>query len=203
MSEYSLVLASGSPRRRELLTNLGLKFEVINPGDEVEPAMRDYSNLEQAALSVEASARAKAGAVARTLQATAHRHLVIGADTVVRYGRHSLGKPHSIAEARAMLKSLSGRWHYVLSGVCLCLDGAEQMHCAHAITKVKFRRLNQDEIESYIATGLPLDKAGAYGIQDFGSIFVEKLEGCYFNVMGLPLSLVDSMLKEYGVKILG
>ena len=77
------------------------------------------------------------------------------------------------------------------------------MHCAHAITKVKFRRLNQDEIESYIATGLPLDKAGAYGIQDFGSIFVEKLEGCYFNVMGLPLSLVDSMLKEYGVKILG
>ncbi|MBQ7568865.1 septum formation protein Maf [bacterium] len=202
MSEFSIVLASGSPRRRELLRNLGLDFVVLPAGADVEPSMHDYSSLEQAARSVEASARAKAVAVARGLAKTAGPHLVIGADTAVRFNRHMLGKPHSEAEARDMLRRLSGRWHCVLSGVCICREGGGECRCAHAVTRVRFRPIGEEEIGAYVATGLPLDKAGAYGIQDMASLFVEKIDGCYFNVMGLPLSVLDRLLKEFGFSIL-
>ena len=202
MTDYALVLASGSPRRRELLQNLGLRFAVSKPGDDVEPAISDYRNLEQAAFSVESSARAKALAVAKNYTADPQPHLIIAADTVVRLGAHSLGKPHSREEAGQMLRSLSGRWHYVLSGVCVCRDGGEGCRCAHAVTRVRFRCLNDEEIDAYIATGLPLDKAGAYGIQDYASLFVEKIDGCYFNVMGLPLSVLDKLLKEFDFAVL-
>ncbi len=185
------------------MANLGIDFTVIKPGDDVEPAMSDYRNLTQAALSVEDSARIKASYVARNLDAKEGPCLVIGADTVVRYGRHSLGKPHSAEEALSMLRSLSDRWHYVLSGVCVCREGGQACHCAHAITKVKFRAITAAEMAAYVATGLPMDKAGAYGIQDFGSLFLERLEGCYFNVMGLPVSVLDSLLKKFGYHIFG
>lgn len=203
MQDLSLILASGSPRRRELLSALGLKFEVRKPGDDVEPVQGDYRNLDQAAISVENSARAKAIAVARECRPNPCNHLIIGADTIVRYGKHSLGKPHDAEEARSMLRSLSGRWHYVISGICVCRDGGEECRCAHSITKVRFRKIDEEEISAYVATGIPMDKAGAYGIQDFGSLFLNKLEGCYFNVMGLPLSRLDALLKMYGVRILG
>ena len=202
MTDYSLVLASGSPRRRELLQNLGLRFAVSRPGDDVEPAVSDYRNLKQAALSVESSARAKALAVAKNYAPDPQPHLIIAADTVVRLGAYSLGKPHSPEEARQMLSSLSGLWHYVLSGVCVCRDGGEDCRCAHAVTKVRFRRISAAEIDAYIATGLPLHRAGAYGIQDYAALFVEKIDGCYFNVMGLPLSVLDRLLKEFGCVIL-
>ena len=202
MTDYALVLASGSPRRRELLQNLGLRFAVSRPGDDVEPAVCDYRNLKQAALSVESSARAKALSVAKQYVPEPLPHLIIAADTVVRLGAHSLGKPRSREEAGQMLRSLSGRWHYVLSGVCVCRDGGEECRCAHAVTKVRFRRVSEAEIEAYISTGLPLDKAGAYGIQDYAALFVEKIDGCYFNVMGLPLSVLDRLLKEFGFAVL-
>ncbi|MDO5296022.1 MAG: Maf family protein [bacterium] len=202
MADFAFVLASGSPRRRELLQNLGLQFTVCKPGDGVEPAINDYRNLNQAALSVESSARAKALAVAGELLPHPLPHLIIAADTVVRLGAHSLGKPRSPEEAKQMLRSLSGRWHYVMSGVCVCRDGGAEARCAHAVTRVRFRPLSAAEIDAYVATGLPLDKAGAYGIQDYASLFVEKIDGCYFNVMGLPLSVLDKLLKEFGYAIL-
>lgn len=203
MRPFALILASGSPRRRELLRSLGLSFEVLRPADGVEPVISDCRTLDQAALAVEASARAKALAVAQAVQPAPMPHLILGADTVVRYGRHTLGKPHNSAEAAAMLRRLSGRWHYVLSGLCVCQDGGASCRCAHSITRVLFRQLSEAEIAAYVATGLPLDKAGAYGIQDMASIFVQKIDGCYFNVMGLPLQELDKLLKTFDYRVLG
>ena len=203
MRPLELILASGSPRRSELLRSLGLSFEVRRPADGVEPAICDCRSLDQAAQAVEASARAKALSVAKDCQSTPVPHLILGADTVVRYGRHTLGKPHDCAEAVAMLRRLSGRWHYVLSGLCVCRDGGKDCRVAHSITGVRFREISEAEIAAYVATGLPLDKAGAYGIQDYASVFVEKINGCYFNVMGLPLQELDKLLKTFDYRVLG
>ena len=188
-----LILASASPRRRELLGYFGLPFQVIPAtGPEVPPDEAD------AGRTVEFLSLQKA-------QQVAHMHpeaLVIGADTVVEIDGRILGKPRDEADARRMLRLLSGREHRVFTGVSLvrytrpyvCNTGVER-------TRVFFREMTDDEIDGYVATGEPMDKAGAYGYQGRAGIYVERIEGDFFNVVGLPLCLLGKMLSEAGVKL--
>lgn len=185
-----IVLASQSPRRRQLLGQMGLEFTTQSPEiDESAFHGRDARDL------VETLSREKARWVAR--QQTPDT-LVIGADTVVVLDGAILGKPRDGAEAEAMLAALSGRDHQVFTGVTLCqgdriLTQAEE-------TQVTFRPLTGQEIRQYVSTGEPMDKAGAYGIQGLGALLVERLEGDYFNVMGLPLCRLGEMLAQFGVR---
>ena len=187
-----LILASGSPRRRELLRNAGFTFEVIPP-----EVAEDNPDNEAPAMLVERLALDKAEAVAGRF----HRQdnvVVLGADTVVVVDSTLLGKPASPAEARQMLQRLSGRTHEVITGVALVEPETARRTVAHETTRVFFRPLEPQEMEDYVATGEPLDKAGAYAIQGGASRFVTRVEGCYFNVMGLPVALVDRLLRECG-----
>ncbi|MFB3094355.1 MAG: nucleoside triphosphate pyrophosphatase [Candidatus Acidiferrales bacterium] len=188
-----LILASGSPRRRELLRNAGFTFEVIPP-----EVAEDNPDNEAPAMLVERLALDKAEAVAGRF----HRQdnvVVLGADTVVVVDSTLLGKPASPAEARQMLQRLSGRIHEVITGVALVEPETARRTVAHETTRVFFRPLEPQEMEDYVATGEPLDKAGAYAIQGGASRFVTRVEGCYFNVMGLPVALVDRLLREWGM----
>lgn len=177
------ILASGSPRRRELLAYLGIPFEVI-PGNAAELTQGKPEEL------VCANARAKALAVS-IHQTDA---LVLGADTIVCLDDKILGKPRDAEDARQMLRSLSGQWHVVYTGVCLA-RGEETATCCEA-TRVLFARMSEQDIEQYVQTGEPMDKAGAYAIQGIGGQFIEKIEGSPSNVIGLPLTLVRRMLQE-------
>ena len=188
-----LILASGSPRRRELLRNAGFTFEVIPP-----EVAEDNPGNEAPAKLVERLALDKAEAVAGRF----HRQdnvVVLGADTVVVVDSTLLGKPASPAEARQMLQRLSGRTHEVITGVALVEPETARRTVAHETTRVFFRLLKPQEMEDYVATGEPLDKAGAYAIQEGASRFVTRVEGCYFNVMGLPVALVDRLLRDWDV----
>jgi septum formation protein len=179
-----IVLASGSPRRGEILTNAGVPFvrEVPANVDETPLAReipREY---------VERLAREKAESVdAKDGQ------IVLGADTTVVIDGTILGKPSSPADAARMLRLLSGRRHEVITGICL--RSARGQIVDAAITRVWFAALSDEEIEAYVASGEPMDKAGAYGIQGLASKFVERLDGCYFNVMGLPIALMWKHLR--------
>ena len=187
-----LILASGSPRRRELLRNAGFTFEVIPP-----EVAEDNPDNDAPAKLVERLALDKAEAVAGRF----HRQdnvVVLGADTVVVVDSTLLGKPASPAEARQMLQRLSDRTHEVITGVALVEPETARRTVAHETTRVFFRPLEPQEMEDYVATGEPLDKAGAYAIQGGASRFVTRVEGCYFNVMGLPVALVDRLLRERG-----
>ena len=187
-----LILASQSPRRRELLSMLGLEFQIVTA---------DIDETMDAALSVEA---AVAQVCEKKAAAVGQQHpddLIIAADTVVVLENTVLGKPRTEDEAKAMLRSLSGRPHTVMTAFCLWQDGKADTHVEK--TLVHFRALTDSEIAAYVATGSPMDKAGAYGIQDQASIFVEALEGDYYNVMGLPLCSLAQMLRKHGVSVLG
>ena len=187
-----IILASGSPRRRELLEMLGLEFE-IRPakGGEHPP---EGAGPEETVLAL---AGAKAEEVA---EHSAENDVIIAADTVVWLEGELLGKPRSEEDAARMLRELSGRSHEVWTGVCV-LRGGEKLLGAER-TLVRFRRLEESEILAYIATGEPMDKAGAYGAQGLASLFVEGIEGDFFNVMGLPLCRLGKMLGKLGVKLL-
>jgi len=192
-----LVLASASPRRAALLAQVGLRFEV-HVSDVPEEA--DEAGRAPQAVALE-HARAKALAVA----AAAPGRLVLGADTVVVLDGDLLGKPAHAAEAAAMLRRLSGREHEVITAIVFALDagqGARVLaeHAEH--TRVVFRELSEDEIAWYVASGEPLDKAGAYGIQGHGALLVRRIEGCYFNVVGLPLSRTGEVLAELGYDLI-
>jgi len=187
-----LVLASSSPRRVEVLRNAGFEFEII-------PARVDESPRpgESPVALAERLAREKAEDVAARL-APDNDAVVLGADTVVVGDDGSLlGKPSSSADAAAMLEKLSGRTHEVITGIALVAAGGGRTRLAHERTRVSFRDVSRPEIDAYVASGEPLDKAGAYAIQGRAGRFVTRIEGCYFNVMGLPLSLVDRMLREW------
>ena len=179
-----LVLASRSPRRREILEQAGIPF-LVRPGEVDETphpgeAPRDY---------VVRIAREKAAAVSR-----APGEIILGADTTVVIRGEILGKPRDAADAVRMITLLSGQRHEVLTGICLSSADREVEDCA--ATSVWFAPLSPQEIEAYAATGEPLDKAGAYAIQGRASKFIERIEGCYFNVMGLPVALVYRQLKN-------
>jgi septum formation protein len=182
-----VILASASPRRRELLTLIGIAHEV-------EPADIDESLLpgEKPAVHAERLARTKA----RTI-ADRHRDaVVIAADTIVVVDGDVLGKPRDVAAARAMLKRLSGRTHTVLTAIAVAR--AARTESAVESVDVTFRAVADGEIDSYIATGEPMDKAGAYGIQGFGATIVERVDGDYFSVMGLGLRRLVDLLARAG-----
>ena len=128
--------------------------------------------------------------------------LILAADTMVFVDKKPLGKPHTKNVAYNMLKSLSGRKHDVITGICLLSMKLNKIHVDYEVTNVFFKELSDEEIWNYIATGEPLDKAGAYGIQGFGGLFVKRIEGCYFNVVGLPINKLYNGLREMGVNLL-
>lgn len=186
----NIILASGSPRRRQPLEQLGLSFTVQSSDvdESVKPGLSPAAMVEQLSL--------------RKGQAVAERvgpdSLVLAADTVVALGDAVLGKPQDRAKAVSMLTSLSGKTHQVYTGVTL-LGGGRRV-TEHETTAVTFRSLSREEIVAYVDTGEPMDKAGAYGIQGYGALLVERLEGDYFNVMGLPLCRLGRMLAAFGVE---
>ena len=189
----SIILASASPRRRELMQMLGVKDLKIIPAVGEEKA--------DPALPPDALVRALASHKAREVAAKcAPGDIVIAADTIVWHEGRVYGKPHSECEAAQMLRALSGRAHAVYTGVSVLKDGRESL--AAERSAVHFRALSEAEIAAYIATGEPMDKAGAYGIQGRASLFVEGIEGDYFNVVGLPLCRLGLMLRELGVSLL-
>ncbi len=187
------ILASGSPRRRELMEMLGVKDLLVLPARGEEKP--DYS-LPPREL-VKSLAAAKAREVA---QLAADDDTVVAADTIVYYDSRVYGKPHSPAEAAEMLRTLSGRTHEVYTGVCVIRSGRELLRAERSA--VTFREIPEEEIAAYVATGEPLDKAGAYGAQGKGALFVRRIDGDFFNVMGLPLCVLGEMLKEQGVGLL-
>jgi septum formation protein len=183
-----LILASQSPRRAELLAAAGIAHDVVpvEVDERVLPA-------ESPADCVRRLALAKAREVARRNPGRG----VLGADTVVVVGARILGKPSDDAEARNMLEMLSGQTHEVLTGVALCLGGREK--CEAVTTRVRFLQLSPAAINWYVASGEPRDKAGAYAVQGLASRFVDRIEGSYANVVGLPVSTVCLMLNEFGL----
>ena len=189
-----IILASGSPRRRELMEMLKVQNLEIIPAKGEE---KEHPELSPAELVMELS-RCKAAEVAQNHGGA--DTVVIGADTIVVLDGAVLGKPVDEADAERMLHALSGRSHRVYTGVCVMSGGEMKQHAER--TEVFFRTLSDGEIRRYIATGEPMDKAGAYGAQGFASLFVEKLEGDFFNVMGLPLCALGTMLKEIGVDLI-
>ena len=188
----SLVLASASPRRRELLAQIGLSVDVV-------PADIDESILpgECAVQYVGRLAQAKAAAVAEKWAG----RVVLAADTAIAFNDEILGKPRSPAEAMAMLTVLSGKTHDVLTGAAIVYD--QTSHWQVVRTKVRMRTLSTQQIESYVATGEPLDKAGSYGIQGLGAVLIEGIEGSYSNVVGLPLAETAELLAKVGIDVLG
>lgn len=188
----SIILASQSPRRRELLAQMGLTdFQIIPAvGEEiVDPTLAPPALAESLALH-------KAREVARNHAGPGD--LVIGADTIVVLDGKVLGKPHDAAHAREMLTALSGQWHHVYTGVAVLRDGEELV--AHEDTEVHFCPLTQAEILRYIETGEPMDKAGAYGIQGQGALFIDRIQGDYCNVVGLPLYRLGKLLGQLGIE---
>jgi len=183
-----LILASASPRRRELLTQAGFNFRV-HPAHIPE----DLQAGEDPIAYVTRLAREKARAVYDQLAAAEPRIAVLGADTTVTLDNHILGKPEDASDAARMLRLLSGRTHRVITGVSLV--SAVGVETAAEVTAVQFLTLSDAEIETYVATGEPMDKAGAYAIQGRAARWIPRIEGCYFNVVGLPIALVATLLE--------
>ena len=189
LKQYHIVLASNSPRRRELLGGLGIDFQVKVLPD-VSENFPENLPVERVA---EFIAKEKAEAYREAMQAN---ELIITADTIVVVGSEVLGKPAGPDEARSMLQKLSGCSHQVITGVCLTT--LQEQRCFSVTTHVTFKQLSQEEIDYYIATYQPFDKAGAYGIQEWiGYIGVTRLEGSYFNVMGLPVQRIYTELQTF------
>ena len=188
---YKIVLASSSPRRKELLETVGIKFEVINPSAE-ETVIRDETP-EEFALRVSIE---KASSVSRRLK---EDRVVVGADTIVVMDGEILGKPSDEAEAALMLNKISGREHRVLTAFSILRPQDEVLHSEIVATRVRVKPLAAHEIEGYIKTGEPMDKAGAYGIQGVGSFMVREIEGSYTNVVGLPLVELLQAFRNLGI----
>ncbi len=186
-----LILASKSPRRREILENLGVRFEIVTADTDESIDEHDPCRL------VEILAARKGEAVREKLQAEGKdlsNCVILASDTVVAADGEILGKPHDRADARRMLGTLSGATHRVVSGICLIRDG--KVYTAHEVTQVTFDLMDEDEIEDYINTENPYDKAGAYAIQGRASAYIRGISGCYFNVVGLPVHRLACLWRE-------
>lgn len=189
LERYKVILASGSPRRRELLGMLGVEFECkpLQGVDETYPATMDAMDV------APYLARKKCGYACGLISGD---ELVITADTVVVCGGKVLGKPTDADDARRMLHTLSGRTHAVVTGLAVATSG--DMQCASAVTEVTFAELTDQEIDYYVEHYSPLDKAGAYGIQEWiGEVGVKGINGSYYNVMGLPMHVLYTLLRYY------
>ena len=188
-----IILASNSPRRKELLRQVGVSF-TVDPADVDErpfPGERPEDYAVRVALDK-----------ARVAAARSKNGVIIAADTIVVVDDTILGKPADRNDAERMLTVLSGRVHRVITGLAVIDAASGKTMTNSAVTSVWFRDLSQQEIQSYIAGGEPLDKAGAYGIQGKGALLVKQIEGCYFNVVGLPLSLLGELLRKFGISLL-
>ena len=182
-----IVLASSSPRRAEILRTVNWPFEMLPP--DIDETLK---NGEDAAAYVQRLALAKAEAAAGGSQGAT----IVAADTTVVIGEQILGKPCDRDDARDMLRKLSGQWHQVLTGVAVIKGDTSEAKVAYQTTEVKFAQMSGKEIDWYVSTGEPMDKAGAYAIQGLGSRFIEGIRGDYFNVMGLPVRLLYNMWTE-------
>ncbi|MEL7569071.1 MAG: Maf family protein [Eubacteriaceae bacterium] len=195
MNNKKIILASASPRRNQLLQMLGLDFKAVKP--DVDEEFHACLSVEENLFNITKS---------KALYVKENNNLanciIISADTIVLLEHNILTKPADTSDAFNMLKSLSGNWHKVITGVYVTDADTDKETYKSKTTKVKFRILTDDEIYRYISTGEADDKAGAYGIQGLGSLFVESIEGCYYNVVGLPLVLLDDMLKKFNINIL-
>lgn len=192
-NKLDFILASASPRRSDLLNNIGLKFRVKISGvkeDEIRSNDINVRLIENARLKGQAVADSNPDSI------------VISADTIVVINDQIMGKPTDANDARQMLEKLSGRTHQVMTAFGLICRRNDISYFEIATTKVKFRPLNLDDITAYIKTGEPMDKAGAYAIQGMGSVLIDSIEGCYFNVVGFPISKFFIALKEFckGIK---
>lgn len=194
-----IYLASASPRRRDLLTQLRIEYEVVPSSykEHNDKFQNPYELVETQALGKALAADISVA----TDNLKRGDYVVIGADTIVAHKGHVLGKPAGKSEAVQMLRELSADTHEVVTGVALCQYDAQQQlikqQVFHVVTKVVFYPLSDEEINTYVATGEPLDKAGAYGIQGEGAYLVERIEGSYTNVVGLPVEVVARNLKEF------
>ena len=189
-----IILASQSPRRRQLLGQIGLTdFDILVPDadESYDPSLTPQEIVSSISRKKAEAARALAGD---------SDAVILAADTMVFLDGLRLGKPHSEAEAFEMLSALSGREHLVCTGVTVCRG--DRLETRPETTAVRFADLTEEDIRRYIATGEPMDKAGAYGIQGLAALFVTGIAGDYFNVMGLPLHLVGEMLRSFGVELL-
>lgn len=189
-----IVLASASIRRQELLRKLLHNFDVV-VSDFDESQIKFEGDCSKYVMEL---AKSKATTVSNIINNDA---LIIGCDTVVVYENEILGKPKDECEAFNMLSFLSGKIHKVYSGIAIYNSISGEIKTNYVITKVKFSKLSAKEIKDYIATREPMDKAGAYGIQGYGGVFVEEIEGCYYNVVGLPLNKLKFMLREMGANL--
>jgi len=189
ISMPKLVLASASPRRAEILRNIGWPFEAI-----VANADESRHAGEDAPTYVKRVARLKAEAVAQLTPGMT----VVGADTVVVVDGEILAKPRDAEDARRMLRQLQGRWHEVLTGLAVFNGRATEPRVAHQVTEVEFASMSEEEIDWYISSGEPMDKAGAYAIQGRGAMFIDEIAGNYHNVVGLPIPLVYRLAKRLG-----
>ncbi len=187
-----IILASTSPRRKDLLEQIGLAFEIMPSMYEEDMNLR----MSHAKLS-EYLAYGKAHDVAKKVD----DGIVIGSDTFVVFGGQRLGKPKNKKHAEDMLRAISGQWVIVYSGLAIIDARARKEHVTHEFTKIKIKDLTDEEIRAYIKTGEPLDKAGAFAIQERGAIFIEKISGCYSSAIGLSLHHLYKGLQEIGVDI--
>ena len=192
------ILASGSPRRKELLELMGLEFKVIVSQADEDSVSKDL----KPGLYVQELALLKASATAKEVLRNKNA-VIISADTIVTLDGQILGKPKDEDDAFNILSKLSGRENEVYTGYCVMRISDGKAVCGKVRTKVKFKDLSDDKIRGYINSGEPMDKAGAYGIQGLGSLLIEKIDGDYFNVVGLPISaLADTLEDEMDIKIL-
>jgi len=187
-----IILASSSPRRLMLLNSIGLKVEVIRP--DIDESMVEGETPKELVLR---AARSKAYTVMK--KCSIDSSWIIGADTIVVSGGRVLNKPKDEAQAKEMLISLSGKTHKVLTAFCIIGEKGKIERIEAVESFVTFKVLSEDEINWYVKTGEPMDKAGAYGAQGYGAIFVDRIEGSYNNVVGLPLARLITVLKEEGV----
>lgn len=186
MQKFKLILASQSPRRKQLLKLLGINFDVLSSD------IKEISEQSEPRKIVEDLAIQKAEHITGRVSKEC---LCIGADTVVVYQKEILGKPKTINEAKTTLKKLSGKEHQVITGVCF--SGADTSVCFSEVTTVSFSALTEKQIDDYLALETFWDKAGSYGIQDEAGVFVDRIIGCYYNVVGLPLNKIELELRKY------
>jgi len=191
--KVKLILASASPRRIELLKMLGCKFQIIpsKVEEKISPRLSPIENVKRIS-------RLKALGVAAKIS----NGIVIAADTEVILNKKILGKPENKKEAKRMLQDLSGKEHRVITGLAIVEAKTKRILQDAVITRVKFRKLSKNLIEKYVASGEPLDKAGAYGIQGKGALLIESIKGDYFNVVGLPLNALNQLLEKLGIDLL-
>lgn len=191
----NIVLASGSPRRKELLMKFIKDFKI--QVSDIEEDMNTYNDVNSLVMKLAFEKGAD------VLNRCEDDEIIISADTIVVYNNEVLGKPKCEEDAKSMLNKLSNNYHEVITGICIMKKEGNIKILDYETTRVKMKKLDKNEIEDYIKTGEPMDKAGAYGIQGLGSIFVERIEGDYYNVMGLPLNkLYSYLLKHFDISLL-